>query len=95
MAGDSAGGNFATVCCLLAHERGGPPISHQVLIYPGVDLSGRYVEEHGPQEGAKGMDMGDFMAAVYLGGPELLADPRVSISLVPIGDGLMLCRRRA
>ncbi len=31
-----------TVCCLLAHERGGPSISHQVLIYPGVDLSGRF-----------------------------------------------------
>lgn len=26
---------------------------------------------------------------------KILADPRVSISLVPIGDGLMLCRRRA
>lgn len=25
---------------------------------------------------------------------KILADPRVSISLVPIGDGLMLCRRR-
>ncbi len=82
VAGDSAGGNFATVCCLLAHERGGPAISHQVLIYPGVDLSGRFVEEHGPQDGAEGMDMGDFMAAVYLGGPERLADPRVSPYLV-------------
>ncbi len=78
VAGDSAGGNFATVCCLLAHERGGPGIAHQVLIYPGVDLSGRYVEQHGPQAGAEGMDMGDFMASVYVDGPEQLSDPRVS-----------------
>jgi acetyl esterase len=82
VAGDSAGGNFATVCCLLAHERGGPDISQQVLIYPGVDLSGRYVEEHGPQEGAEGMDMTDFMAAVYVDSPKRLADPHVSPYLV-------------
>ncbi|MCP5068293.1 MAG: alpha/beta hydrolase [bacterium] len=78
VAGDSAGANFATVCCLLAHERGGPDIAHQVLIYPGVDISGRYVEEHGPQEGAGGMDLGRFMASVYVDRPELLADPRCS-----------------
>lgn len=78
VAGDSAGGNFATVCCLLAHERGGPAISHQVLIYPGVDISGRYDEEHGPQDGAEGMDMGGFMASVYLDRPEQKVDPRCS-----------------
>ncbi|HIF95896.1 MAG TPA: alpha/beta hydrolase [Myxococcales bacterium] len=78
VAGDSAGANFATVCCLLAHERGGPPISQQVLIYPGVDLSGRHDEEHGPQEGSGGMNLGSFMASVYVDRPEQLADPRCS-----------------
>ena len=78
VAGDSAGGNLATVCCLLAHERGGPPIAHQVLVYPGVDLSGRYEEEHGAQEGADGMDLSGFIASVYVDRPELLADPRCS-----------------
>ena len=78
VAGDSAGGNFATVCCLLARERGGPPISRQVLIYPGVDLSGRCAEEIGEQEGAKGLDLGDFMASVYVESPELLAHPHCS-----------------
>ena len=78
LAGDSAGGNFATVCCLLAHERSGPAIAHQVLIYPGVDLSGRHDEEQGPQEGADGMNLGSFMASVYVDRPELLADPRCS-----------------
>lgn len=78
VAGDSAGGNFATVCCLLAHERGGPAIAHQVLIYPGVDISGHYDAEHGPQAGAEGMDMGGFMASVYLDRPEQKVDPRCS-----------------
>jgi acetyl esterase len=32
--GDSAGGNLATAVCLMAHDRGGPPIVYQLLIYP-------------------------------------------------------------
>ena len=39
MAGDSAGGNLATVVTLLARDRGGPQIIQQVLIYPVTDLS--------------------------------------------------------
>ncbi len=35
--GDSAGGNLATVTCLLARERGGPHIRFQALIYPVTD----------------------------------------------------------
>ncbi len=35
--GDSAGGNLATVMALLARDGGGPAISFQLLIYPGVD----------------------------------------------------------
>jgi len=35
--GDSAGGNLATVMALMARDAGGPSISFQVLIYPGVD----------------------------------------------------------
>nr|BBH87928.1 esterase [Thermosporothrix sp. COM3] len=37
VAGDSAGGNMATVTCLLAKERGGPHIDFQVLCYPVTD----------------------------------------------------------
>lgn len=32
--GDSAGGNMAAACCLMARDRGGPKIAAQVLVYP-------------------------------------------------------------
>ncbi|HTQ77738.1 MAG TPA: alpha/beta hydrolase [Burkholderiales bacterium] len=35
--GDSAGGNLATVMALMARDAGGPPVSFQLLIYPGAD----------------------------------------------------------
>lgn len=36
VAGESAGGNMATVVCMLAKERGGPKIAAQVLFYPST-----------------------------------------------------------
>lgn len=36
--GDSAGGNLTAVVCLMARDRGGPPIGLQVLIYPSVAI---------------------------------------------------------
>jgi acetyl esterase len=35
--GDSAGGNLAAVVSLMARDRGGPPLAHQLLIYPATD----------------------------------------------------------
>ncbi len=35
--GDSAGGNLATVACLMARHRGGPRLAFQLLVYPVVD----------------------------------------------------------
>jgi acetyl esterase len=32
--GDSAGGNLAAVCALMARDRGGPPLAAQLLLYP-------------------------------------------------------------
>ncbi|GAA2099880.1 alpha/beta hydrolase [Kitasatospora saccharophila] len=37
VAGDSAGGNLAAALTLLARERGGPAIRHQLLVYPNTD----------------------------------------------------------
>jgi acetyl esterase/lipase len=35
--GDSAGGGLTAAVCLLARDRGGPPIAQQLLIYPMLD----------------------------------------------------------
>ena len=43
--GDSAGGNLAAVVCLMARDRGGPPIAFQLLIYPSVDMVNTYPSE--------------------------------------------------
>jgi acetyl esterase/lipase len=37
--GESAGGNLSAVICLLARDRGGPVINHQVLLYPATDMT--------------------------------------------------------
>ena len=37
LAGDSAGGNLATVTALRIRDEGGPPITGQILIYPVTD----------------------------------------------------------
>lgn len=37
--GDSAGGNLAAVVALMARERGGPNLRHQLLVYPVTDHS--------------------------------------------------------
>jgi acetyl esterase len=39
VAGDSAGGNLAAVVALLAKERGGPGLVHQLLVYPVTDFN--------------------------------------------------------
>ena len=36
MGGDSAGGNLAAATALLARDRGGPRIEHQLLLYPAL-----------------------------------------------------------
>jgi acetyl esterase len=37
--GDSAGGNLAAVVALMAHDRGGPSLRYQLLIYPLTDFT--------------------------------------------------------
>ena len=39
MGGDSAGGNLAAVVAMLARDRGGPKIIHQLLLYPVTDCN--------------------------------------------------------
>lgn len=46
--GDSAGGNLAAVAALMARDRGGPALAHQLLIYPvtGSDFDTASYEEN-------------------------------------------------
>jgi acetyl esterase len=37
VAGDSAGGNLAAVVALMARDKGEPPLTYQLLIYPATD----------------------------------------------------------
>ena len=37
--GDSAGGNLAAVVALMARDRGGPPLAHELLVFPMADRS--------------------------------------------------------
>ena len=46
--GESAGGNLATVTCLIARDRGGPQVSHQALIYPATDMTDVHNTTAGP-----------------------------------------------
>jgi acetyl esterase len=39
VAGDSAGGNLAAVVAIIARDRGGPAICHQLLTYPVTDMA--------------------------------------------------------
>jgi len=43
--GDSAGGTLATVSAIRARDEGGPALLHQLLIYPGTDLTGETESE--------------------------------------------------
>ncbi|MCS3507076.1 alpha/beta hydrolase [Achromobacter sp. JUb104] len=37
--GDSAGGNLAAAVSIMARDRGGPPVAHQLLFYPVMDYA--------------------------------------------------------
>ncbi len=49
--GDSAGGNLAAVVPVMAKDRGGPPIVHQLLVYPVIE---RDFQTHSYESNANG-----------------------------------------
>ena len=74
LAGDSAGGNLATVCALLAKQEKGPSYRGQVLIYAAVDMG---LSMGG--EGSSANPLGNIIPSWYLRGDlGLMDDPRVS-----------------
>jgi len=82
--GDSAGGNLATVCCLMAKERKGPDLAHQLLLYPVLDLSN--FDKPSYQEHASGYlltaESMVYYRDQYLGDEGDCYDPYVSPLLV-------------
>jgi acetyl esterase len=79
VAGDSAGGNLATVVCQQLVEAGEVPPAYQLLIYPTTDQIGEYASHHHFGEGflLTGAMM-DWFTRTYLSGYSDLDDPRVS-----------------
>lgn len=90
VAGDSAGGNLATVVALQARDAGSPEIAYQLLIYPDLDfrrenetirqLAGRY--------GNISREAQFWFMGHYLHSDAQRTDPRVSPILEPDLSGL-------
>lgn len=76
VAGDSAGGNMAAALCLKSRDVGGPKITAQILIYPGLGgdmATGSYIT----QAHAPGLTTKDviFYRDTYKGSPDKYAEP--------------------
>jgi acetyl esterase len=83
VAGDSAGGNLATVVCQLSKANQGPKIAFQALVYPATDLDLRKsfrsrAEFGGGEYFLSTRDM-EWFVSLYLNDvPREVADPRAS-----------------
>jgi acetyl esterase len=77
--GDSAGGNLAAVTALLARDRRGPRIAHQLLVYPVIDCA---FDTASYRENADGYfltrEMMRWFWHHYLEKPEQAGDPYAS-----------------
>jgi acetyl esterase len=87
--GDSAGGNLATVSCLIAKERSGPRVVHQLLLYPSAGPAAEYPSM---EENAEGYlltrDMMGWFQRHYLSSPEDRHHPYLSPILSDELEGL-------
>ncbi|MDF3885674.1 alpha/beta hydrolase [Cupriavidus basilensis] len=77
--GDSAGGNLAAAATLLARDRNGPAIAHQLLLYPALDSA---MDSPSYGEFAEGYyltrDVMAFCWSAYLSGPADKGSPYAS-----------------
>jgi acetyl esterase len=77
--GDSAGGNLAAVTALLARDRSGPRLAHQLLVYPVIDCA---FDTPSYRENAEGYfltrEMMRWFWHHYLEKPDHAADPYAS-----------------
>ncbi|MES2791751.1 MAG: alpha/beta hydrolase fold domain-containing protein, partial [Planctomycetota bacterium] len=76
VSGDSAGGNLAAAVSLMARDRQGPPIAHQLLIYPVTDCN---FETTSYQENATGFMLTQqamrWYWDAYLSDPAVASNP--------------------
>jgi len=80
VAGDSAGGNLAAALCLLARDRGGPPVAFQLLVYPATDHFGEWPSYAEVGDGSHGLsiELLHWFSHHYLPDPAAAADWRAS-----------------
>ena len=78
--GDSAGGNLAAVIALLARDEGGPPLRHQLLVYPVADYRcrGASYERYARGYGTLEAESMRWFQRHYLEDPAAAADWRAS-----------------
>lgn len=89
VAGDSAGGNLAAVCALMARDQGGPALGYQLLIYPVTDMRGGTPSYHENGEGYfLTAPLMDWFLNQYLGKDGPVEDWRASPLLAPSHAGL-------
>jgi len=87
--GDSAGGNLAAVTALLARDRRGPRLAHQLLVYPVADCA---FDTRSYLENAEGYfltrEMMRWFWHHYLEKPEQAEDPYASPLRAPTLSGV-------
>ena len=87
--GDSAGGNIAAACALLARDTGGPALAFQLLIYPATDF--RCITDSHKRNGEGYLltsKLIDYFCACYLASPADRLDWRLSPLLAASHGGL-------
>ncbi|RQS58400.1 alpha/beta hydrolase [Burkholderia sp. Bp8963] len=87
--GDSAGGNLAAAACLVAREQGGPPIAHQLLLYPPLDASMNTASYRTYGQGCYlTQEVMQYCFAMYLADPAEGSSPYVSPLRAASHEGL-------
>lgn len=90
VAGDSAGGNLAAIAAIMARDHGGPPLRHQLLIYPVTDhdFSLASYAENGGGEYFLGTETMRWFWNHYLGGCPSDNAPLATVLRTPDLEGV-------
>ncbi|MDQ4121432.1 MAG: alpha/beta hydrolase [Acidobacteriota bacterium] len=88
--GESAGGNLATVSCLLAREQGGQLPVAQLLVYPVTDMVNQDYQSYAENQNTKPLNtaMMSWFAKYYIPNEQQRSDPTASPLLANDLSGL-------